>query len=112
MLQNLESIDPWDLRPEFLDGVKGLKKLIFQQVKPKYLYKDFVNGSNLIEMWISYVNSINNGKIPSIESVWTYLCQFESEKQIKECASKYSEELYSYLQEPSITLEAAEEINK
>ena len=112
MLQNLDSIDPTELRPEFVDGVKGLKKLIFQQVKPKYLFKDFVTGKSLVEMWLSYVNSINSGKVPSIESVWTYLCQFESEKHIKSWVSQYASDLYSWLLDPKITSESAELNNK
>ena len=112
MLQNLDSIDPTELRPEFVDGVKGLKKLIFQQVKPKYLFKDFVTGKNFSRDVTILCKFDNSGKVPSIESVWTYLCQFESEKHIKSWVSQYASDLYSWLLDPKITSESAELNNK
>ena len=76
-LQKLDSLDNTELRPEFLQGIEQLKNKIFSEVSPKLLNGSKVSGGALIDLCTSYVDAINEGKVPSIESAWDYICQFE-----------------------------------
>jgi len=43
-LQNLHSVSDEQIRVEFLNQVKTLRKMIFQQVRPKELFGKTLNG--------------------------------------------------------------------
>jgi hypothetical protein len=88
-LQKLDSLANDELRPEFLNGIWFLKDKIFTEISPKILNGSQVTGEVLVDLCSSYVDAINNGSVPSIESAWDYICQFECEKQIKSLIPKY-----------------------
>ena len=98
-LQNLDQKDLDTLRPEFIAQAKDLRNHIFSSIKPKE-----INGKNLtsdmfFEMIESYVEAINNGTAPCIESTWSYLCKNQVMKAIKEAEEVYEREISEYLEE-------------
>lgn len=76
-LQSLQKLPDDKLRPEFKDQINRLRDRIYKRVKPKVLNGKFINGEMLLELCQAYTESINKGKVPCIESAWTYLCQNE-----------------------------------
>ena len=79
-LQNLINIPMEELRPEFVDQVMILRKKVLNRVKPKKINGKPLNGTMLWNLVSSYVESINQGAIPSIESSWVYICKNECQK--------------------------------
>lgn len=79
-LQNLIKIPMNELRPEFVDQVISLRRKVLQRVKPKKLNGKNLNGAMFWNLVKSYVESINKGAIPSIESSWSYICKNECMK--------------------------------
>ncbi len=83
-LQNVQSIDDGQLRPEFVTQMKTLRGRIFKRVKPKQLNGTNITGDSLLSLAEAYVSSINNGSVPCIESAWTSVCKDESQKASSE----------------------------
>lgn len=82
-LQKLNSIDDNDIRPEFVDQISKLRTKVFRKVKPKKLNGQFLNGQMIIELAKAYVDAINTGRVPTIESAWDYMCAEENHKAAK-----------------------------
>ena len=88
-LQKLASLPESELRPEFLAQLKSIQNKIRKRVKPKMLNGKILNGNMLLELCRSYVHAINKGSVPCIESAWTYVLKYESEKLIKKLVCEY-----------------------
>jgi len=86
-LQMLDQLPDEQLRPEFVEQAKNLRKRIFKKVKPKSLNGRLLNGSMLVEITKAYIQAINSGSVPNIESAWTYLCKMESQKALEDSLS-------------------------
>jgi len=56
-----------------------------------------LTGETLLKLCVSYVEAINKGAVPCIESAWKYVCQFEAEKHIKELSKEYSRKMKEFL---------------
>lgn len=41
----------------------------------------------------SYVNSINDGAVPNIETAWTYMCQEKCMKTYENCLELFEDEI-------------------
>lgn len=76
-LQNLEKMDTSKLRKEFIDEVNKLRKTVLNSIKPKKLNGQMLNGEMFLNLLNSYVEMINKGAVPVIQSAWTYMCQNE-----------------------------------
>ena len=74
-LQNLADIPLETLRPEFVEQVHTLRRKVMNRIKAKQL-----NSEMLYNLAKSYVDSINSGAVPSIESSWSYICKNECQK--------------------------------
>ena len=69
MLQNLNNLPIDSLRPEFVKGIKKVKKTILSACYKQYQNKS-LRGKNLIELLKSFVRSLNSEEIPQISSAW------------------------------------------
>ncbi len=78
------------LRPEFVSQVEAIRNKIFGKVTPKKINDQTLNGTLLVSLCKGYMETINKGHIPSVESAWFYVCRTEGIKAIKE-ASDYLE---------------------
>ena len=66
----------------FLENLSSLKSRIFKKLKPKTVNGHVLNGPMLLDLAQSYVDTINNGKVPTIETAWDYVCMAEAEKGV------------------------------
>lgn len=83
-LQNLAEMDLDTLRPEFVEQVHTLRRKVINRIKPKTINGRKLNGLMLFNLAQSYVDAINRGAVPSIESSWSYICKNECLKAVYE----------------------------
>lgn len=83
-LQRLDEIDNNSLRPEFVAQVEAIRTKIFSRVKPKKINDQPLNGNLLVSLCKGYMDAINKGHLPNVESAWFYVCRSEGLKAIKE----------------------------
>lgn len=81
-LQKLDEMEEDFFRAEFVEQMKNVRKKIFKKIKPKTLNGKNLTGPMLVEICKAYAEAINSGKVPNIESAWTYLCQQQSYKAL------------------------------
>lgn len=79
-LQNLEEMDLSEMRADFVEQVIDLRRKVLGRVKIKCLKERALSGEMLVALSTTYVDSINEGAVPNIESAWTYICQNECQK--------------------------------
>ena len=63
------------LRPEFVNQVEAIRAKIFGQVKAKKINSKALNGNLLITLCKGYMDAINKGHLPNVESAWFYVCR-------------------------------------
>lgn len=66
-LQALPNMKNDALRDQFVSGIETLKKKVFKKVNAKKLNDQFINGSMLADLALSYTKSLNQGAVPKIE---------------------------------------------
>ena len=98
-LQNLADIPLDDLRPEFVEQVHTLRRKVLHRIKPKQLNSKPLNGEMLFNLAKSYVDSINSGAVPSIESSWSYICKNECQKAVMDAYQIFEHQFYNEFQE-------------
>lgn len=76
-LQILEKMQLEELRPEFVDQVMQLRRKVINRVKPKLMHGKKLTGDMLYNLAGSYVDAINKGAVPNIETAWSYICKNE-----------------------------------
>lgn len=76
-LQNLENMELEDLRPEFVQQVMQLRNKVLKKMRPKTLHGKRLNGEMLFNLTNSYIEALNKGVVPNIESAWSYICRNE-----------------------------------
>ena len=92
-LQELESFEPENLRPEFVNQMLELRNKVLHRVKPKIINGKRLTGPMLANLANVYVQSINEGAIPNIENAWTYICQTECQKSLENSIEVFEEKL-------------------
>jgi len=97
-LQDLINIPMEELRPEFVEQIHGLRRKVLHRIKPKKLNGKCLNGAMLWNLMKSYVEAINKGAIPSIESSWAYICKNECLKAQEEAFELYRKSIYQELE--------------
>eukprot|EP00002_Diphylleia_rotans_P039769 TRINITY_DN930_c0_g1_i1.p1 TRINITY_DN930_c0_g1~~TRINITY_DN930_c0_g1_i1.p1 ORF type:complete len:385 (-),score=79.47 TRINITY_DN930_c0_g1_i1:979-2133(-) len=98
-LQNLRNLPLTDFRPEYLQQMKELKKLILSHVKPKTMYGDPLNGKMLAELMQSYVKAINEGGVPVIKTAWENVSAMQCQKALEDAKALYSKRMSAPIQE-------------
>ena len=93
-LQHLADIPMDDLRPEFVEQVHLLRRKVMHRVKPKSLNGKPLNGEMLFNLAKSYVDSINAGAVPSIESSWSYICRNECQNAMRDSLQIFEQRFY------------------
>ena len=92
-LQTLEKMDLDELRPEFVEQVMQLRRKVINRIKPKMMHDRKLNGEMLYNLALSYVEAINRGAVPNIESAWSYICKNECQKAQYEAQGKFEKSL-------------------
>jgi len=98
-LQNLQKLDDSQIRPEFVEQSKVLRNKVAKKVKPKCFNNKILNGSRLIELLQSILDSINSGSIPVIENSWKYVVQTECIKNLREFIENYKLKIKKFKEE-------------
>lgn len=86
-----------ELRPEFVEQTLNLRRKVLQRVKPKKINGKNLNGAMFWNLVQSYVEAINKGAIPSIESSWAYICKNECQKAQDDAFELFSNQMQSEL---------------
>lgn len=76
-LRRLESLPPTAIRPEFHAQVNKIREKIFTQCGPKRLNGSYISSRMYVKMLQEYVNSINSGSVPVIQSAWQNVLENE-----------------------------------
>lgn len=84
-LQNLQSMEDGEFRPEFTEQITALRQRILKKTKPKVLNGKHLSGAMLLELCTAYTDAINKGSVPNIQSAWSYVCQNECQRTITQC---------------------------
>lgn len=98
-LQNLQTIDNSQIRPEFLDQAETLRNKVMKKVKPKSFNGRVLSGNMLIELLKSILDSINQGSIPVIENSWKYVVHNEAIKGVNGIFSDYKSKVDTFKNE-------------
>ena len=88
-LQNLAKLQEIQLRDKFVEQIKAVKTRILKKVNPKKLNGKILNGPMLLELLKSYVDAINDGKVPCIENAWSYVLKHEWEQNMRKLILEY-----------------------
>jgi hypothetical protein len=56
-----------------------------------------MNGSEWIQLVEIYVEAINEGAVPSIQSAWTYICKQGAESAYESARARFEEELAQFV---------------
>ncbi len=98
-LQNMQNLPDSSLRKEFLQQAKLFRTKVIKKTKPKIFMKKTLNGSILIYLIQSVLDSINEGSIPVIENSWKYVIESECIKYTDKNVRKFIEEIHKYREE-------------
>ena len=82
------------LRPEFVEQIHTLRRKVVQRIKAKTLNGKPLNGEMLFNLAKSYVDSINKGAVPSIESSWSYICRNECQNAMRNALQVFEQRFY------------------
>lgn len=93
LLQKLDSIGMEDLRPEFVEQIISLRKKVMQGMKIKQVNGQPMDGATWIQLVEQYINAINDGTVPSIESSWTYICRNKAQDQFESLKNEFENSL-------------------
>lgn len=94
-LQNLNKLPDEFIRKEFLAQAKSLRSKIFKKVKAKSLNNMFINGDQFVQLCKTYIEAINNDKVPNIQNAWSYICKQEAQKAAEESIQLIKDKLES-----------------
>lgn len=70
-----------------------LRRKVLHRVKPKKINGKALNGAMFWNLLNSYVEAINKGAIPSIESSWAYICKNECLKAQEESYEVFQKQI-------------------
>ncbi|OMJ79820.1 hypothetical protein SteCoe_20069 [Stentor coeruleus] len=92
-LQHLDQKDIETLRPEFIAQTRELRSLVMTGIKLKEINGKALDGGMFSDLIRSYVDAINSGAAPCIESTWSYLCKNQLAKLLQECEDQYEHDI-------------------
>ena len=92
-LQNLEKTNASKLRKEFIEQVNYLRKTVLNSINPKKLNGQELSGEMFINLLHSYVDMINDGAVPIIQTAWTYMRQNQAINAKKRSIDQYEKKI-------------------
>lgn len=99
-LQGLNSISVEDLRPEFVEQTFSLRSKVLQGMTFKQVNGRKIDGGMWISLAEQYIQQINGGGVPSIESSWTYICRQKAQTSFENAKYNFNAELSKELTLP------------
>ncbi|XP_025144107.2 guanylate-binding protein 5 isoform X6 [Bubalus bubalis] len=105
-LAQLETLHNDDLDPKFVQQVAEFCSYIFSHSKTKTLSGGIkASGSHLENLVQTYVNAINSGDLPCMESEVLTLAQIKNSVAVQKAIAHYDQEMGQKLQLPAETLQ-------
>lgn len=101
-LQNLDELSDEKIRPDFLQQVLSLRKKLFNNCKPKTFNGIKLNSESYLSIIIEYIEVMNSGKLPTIDSIWNNICKYESHKALDEAENIYEDFLRENLNKKGV----------
>jgi hypothetical protein len=92
-LQKLEEMEIDQLRAEFVEQVMNLRRKILNNCPVKHVYGHAMDGDTWIGLLGLYVNAINNGTVPNIESAWTQICRNKAQAALSAVVDQFEKEI-------------------
>eukprot|EP01080_Neovahlkampfia_damariscottae_P001416 gene1416-12036_t len=83
-IRKIETLSSSDFRPEFKEQIHDFLGLIGKRIKVKEFNNQSINGSMLYELTKSYVDSINEGKIPNVAGAWESMVEIQCRRSYDE----------------------------
>ena len=78
----MDKMQDHELRKEFIDQISVVRNKIFKKLKPKQMQNAYLSGPQLVQLAKAYIETMNGGRVPNIESAWGYVCKAEGEKAL------------------------------
>ncbi|DAA31366.1 TPA: hypothetical protein BOS_3270 [Bos taurus] len=105
-LIHLEQLQEEDLNPEFREQVADFCFYILSHSKAKTLSGGItVNGPRLESLVLTYVNSINSGDLPCLETAVLALAEIENLAAVQKAIAHYDQQMGQKLKLPTETLQ-------
>lgn len=67
-----------------------LRKRIMGRLQPKRINNNIVDGDTYFKIMKTYVDAINNGAVPNIQTAWEYICAEKSQALLNEAEEMFS----------------------
>lgn len=94
-LQTLETKEFDSLREEFKQQIQQLRTKVMKRIKPKTILNGRkLNGQMFVGLVLNYVEAINKGAVPNIQSAWSYISKNECQKAQEMAYESFIEELH------------------
>lgn len=111
-LQNLDELSDENIRPEFLAQVLSLRKKLFYNCRAKTFNGVKLNSESYLIIVKEYIEILNSGKLPTIDSIWNNICRYETEKALDEAENIYEEFLRDNLNKKCLDESEFEKIHE
>eukprot|EP01100_Stratorugosa_tubuloviscum_P007191 TRINITY_DN300_c1_g1_i2.p1 TRINITY_DN300_c1_g1~~TRINITY_DN300_c1_g1_i2.p1 ORF type:complete len:1251 (-),score=548.87 TRINITY_DN300_c1_g1_i2:82-3834(-) len=100
LIRSLDKVNFSTLRQEFREQIEIVKNRVFRELPAKLLNGKPVNGETLLFLAEHYVNAINSGAIPTIESAWDSLISSKFLRGFDAALNEYMEPWINYTGPP------------
>jgi len=81
------------LRAEFVEQVMNLRRKILNNCPVKQVYGHSMDGETWVSLLGMYVNAINSGTVPNIESAWTQICRNKAQAALSAVVDQFEKEV-------------------
>ncbi len=71
-----------------MEQIHNIRNKIYNNIKPKKMGGKCLNVPMLISLCKGYLETINKGMLPNVESAWFYVCRNEGLKAIQQATSE------------------------
>ena len=66
-----------------------LRRKVVNRIRPKVTHGKKLSGDMLYNLCGSYVDAINKGAVPNIETAWSYICKSQCLRAQQEACDKF-----------------------
>ena len=88
-LQNLESLEDYELRHDFLEQITNLRNTLFTHASTKKLNGNELTGSMMAQLIEQYVSKLNGDDVPVVQNIWDYICEENCNKVYEQVYQDY-----------------------
>lgn len=101
-LQRLDTLDESLIRLEFREQVKRAREKIFKSITAKMIAGQKISSAGFLSAAEVYINTVNSGKVLTIQSTWVSVRQDQNASVLRESISKLEKEIVKLKSEGSV----------